>query len=173
MIGILSDSHDHIEHVAKAVKVFEENKVSLIIHAGDVCSPFVWPFFRNLKAPIKCVFGNNKGDVERQKQAAEKFCLDIVFGDFLEFRHAGKRFAAHHGDPLEAVEKLAKTQKYDVVVYGHDHFPKISREGKTLLINPGALVTKVDSPLNVLRDKPGPSVALYESKTNKAEVVFL
>ncbi|MBI5036237.1 YfcE family phosphodiesterase, partial [Candidatus Micrarchaeota archaeon] len=166
--------HDHIEHVAKAVALFENKGVDLIVHAGDVCSPFVWPFFRNLNVPIKCVYGNNKGDVARHQEIVKKYGLDVAFDlAFLELEHSGKKIAVHHGDPYKVVENLAKTQNYDAIVYGHNHVPRIHSEGRTLLINPGSLITKVDSELNVLRDKPGPSVALYEPETNKAELVEL
>ncbi len=176
MIGILSDTHDHIEHVEKAVKLFEKNNVDLVIHAGDVCSPFVWPFFRNLRVPIKCVLGNNVGDVVRQQANVRKFGMDVTFDPFfLSFEHADRKFAVYHGDPYGIVDALAKTGHYDVVVYGHNHVPKIHQEGKTLLVNPGSLVSTVISPLSVFskESNPGPSVALYDPGNNAAELVFL
>ena len=38
-IGILSDTHDDIDNVKEAIYRFKEQKVELIIHAGD----FVFP----------------------------------------------------------------------------------------------------------------------------------
>ncbi len=174
MIGILSDSHDQIDNVEKAVALFAGRKVDLVAHAGDIVSPFVWPFFSTLNVPIKCVFGNNKGDVEEHKNVTKKLGLDIEFADgLLEFSHSGKRFALHHGNIAGQTERLAQSGKYDVVVCGHDHFPKVERKGGTLVMNPGSLVGKLDSPLNILRDRPRPSVALYDEKTNGAEILPL
>ena len=176
MIGILSDSHDHIEHIQKAVALFEEKKVVRIIHAGDVCSPFVWPFFRNLHVPIHCVLGNNAGDVVRQQAQAKKFGLDIQFDPFfMEIDHSKRKIAVHHGDPYSVVEAVAACQKYDLVVYGHNHVPKIHSVGKTQLVNPGSLVTKIKSPLSVLQgpNNPGPSVALYDPVASSAKIIFL
>ena len=36
------------------------------------------------------------------------------------------------------MEKLAKTNSFDVLVYGHTHYSKIKWKGKTLYINPGS-----------------------------------
>jgi len=44
-------------------------------------------------------------------------------------------FAVVH-EPL-AVDALAKSGKFEVVVYGHSHRPDIRKEGSTLIINPG------------------------------------
>ena len=42
-----------------------------------------------------------------------------------------------HGDELELLNSLIDTESYDVVVHAHSHEAKISRKGKTLVINPG------------------------------------
>lgn len=38
-IGILSDSHDNMPKLARAVELFNEEKVELVLHAGDLVSP--------------------------------------------------------------------------------------------------------------------------------------
>ena len=38
-IGIISDSHDHVDNIRRAVSVFREASVELVIHAGDIVSP--------------------------------------------------------------------------------------------------------------------------------------
>ncbi len=40
MIGILSDSHDNLDAIKKAVNLLNKKKVDLVIHAGDLISPF-------------------------------------------------------------------------------------------------------------------------------------
>ena len=39
-IGILSDTHDDIDNVKEAIYRFKEQKVELIVHAGDFCIPW-------------------------------------------------------------------------------------------------------------------------------------
>ncbi len=61
-IGVLSDTHDQGELIQKAVKYFNDENVSWVFHCGDWVSPFILHFFRELKAPLRGVFGNNDGD---------------------------------------------------------------------------------------------------------------
>ena len=61
-IGIISDTHDNLPQIRKAVKVFNREKVDLVFHAGDFVSPFTALEFKNLNSPLYGVFGNNDGD---------------------------------------------------------------------------------------------------------------
>ena len=40
IIGLLSDTHDHIPNIRKAINRFKEENVELVLHAGDYVSPF-------------------------------------------------------------------------------------------------------------------------------------
>jgi predicted phosphodiesterase len=61
-LGVMSDSHDHLGNIGKAVAAFTERRIGSLIHGGDMCSPFV---FRQLEAlrefcpGMYAVFGNN------------------------------------------------------------------------------------------------------------------
>ena len=39
-IGVLSDTHDHIPKIKRAVEIFNEEKVDLVLHSGDIVAPF-------------------------------------------------------------------------------------------------------------------------------------
>ena len=45
-IGILSDTHDDIDNVKEAIYRFKEQKVELIIHAGDFVFPGIIDEFK-------------------------------------------------------------------------------------------------------------------------------
>ncbi|HNR26026.1 MAG TPA: metallophosphoesterase family protein, partial [Methanobacteriaceae archaeon] len=49
LIGIMSDSHDHIEAIRMVVNFFNQKKVDLVLHAGDLISPFTASEFKQLK----------------------------------------------------------------------------------------------------------------------------
>ena len=51
-VGIMSDSHDHLINIRKAVEIFNEAGVGFILHAGD----FVAPFVANELQKLKCHF---------------------------------------------------------------------------------------------------------------------
>lgn len=133
MIGIMSDSHDNLNAIKKAVKLFNKKKVDLVVHAGDLISPFTALEFSKLKAPFEAIYGNNDGEREGLKTAFSDLC---VLEDFKEIKFANRRIALIHGNILPLVESLIHCQNYDVVIRGHNHLLEIS-PGDTLLINPG------------------------------------
>ena len=64
LIGLISDTHDNLPMIEKAVKRLNEEKVELVLHAGDYVAPFVIPKFKALNCKLIGVFGNNDGDHE-------------------------------------------------------------------------------------------------------------
>ncbi|MEA1871092.1 MAG: YfcE family phosphodiesterase, partial [Candidatus Bipolaricaulota bacterium] len=61
-LGIISDTHDNMPKIARAVELFNERKVDLVLHAGDFISPITASEFTHLEAPLIGVFGNNDGE---------------------------------------------------------------------------------------------------------------
>jgi len=59
-IGILSDTHDYLPNIRKAIEVFNREKVDTIIHCGDFVSLFVIKEFKNFNR-ILTTYGNNDG----------------------------------------------------------------------------------------------------------------
>lgn len=53
LLGICSDTHDHVDHIRKAVKLFKEERVEKVIHAGDYCSPITIPLFDGLNLQFR------------------------------------------------------------------------------------------------------------------------
>ena len=139
LIGIISDTHDHLSNVEKAVKKLNEEKVKLVLHAGDYVAPFVIPKFKNLKAKLIGVFGNNDGDHELlKKRFSENTNLEIR-GRFANVTVDGVKIALLHGDEMELLEALIESGGFDVVVHGHAHTAGVHKKGKTLVVNPGEI----------------------------------
>jgi putative phosphoesterase len=134
-IGIISDTHDHRENVMQAVKIFNENKVKYVFHAGDIVSPFTARAFAGLTdARLIAVFGNCDGEKIQLKEAIEEIdgqIYDNVYNGQIEGR---KIFIMHKPD---ALNEVAESGKYDLVIYGHTHKQDIRFVGKTLVVNPG------------------------------------
>lgn len=133
MIGILADSHDNIVKVRKAVSLFKNAGCDLVIHAGDFVAPFTAKELRVLGCPLKAVFGNCDGEREGLKDMIRSF------GEIQEapavFDWEGRHFFLAHLTDL--VDVNLASQSFDVIVFGHTHKPKVRRQGRTLLINPG------------------------------------
>ncbi|NYB51797.1 MAG: metallophosphoesterase [Methanobacteriaceae archaeon] len=133
MIGLMSDSHDHMDAIRRAVKVFNRTGVDLVIHAGDLISPFTANEFKNLQSPLEAIYGNNDGERRGLQLAFQELC---VLEDFKELEVNGKKMALIHGTTEAVVDALKYSGKYHVVIRGHTHKMDI-REGKTMVINPG------------------------------------
>ncbi|MEL7832715.1 metallophosphoesterase [Fodinibius sp. Rm-B-1B1-1] len=134
IIGLISDSHDHVPHIKKAVEIFKNRNVGLVLHGGDFCSPFTIPLFDGLS--LKAVFGNNDGDHYLLLQKGNDIGLDH-WGSFGEFEIDGKKLALYHGTDTPITAALEQSGNYDVVVSGHTHQKKVEFVGKTLAVNPG------------------------------------
>ena len=135
IIGAMSDTHDRLDAVDKAISFFNSQEVTDVLHAGDLVSPFVIPLFSKLKAKLHFVWGNNEGDHD----FANVRFADIgvtPLGHFAALRLGGKKIALLHGIHEEIVNSLVESGCYNLVVRGHNHKAEII-EGETLVVNPG------------------------------------
>ncbi len=146
MIGIMSDSHDNIDAIKKVVTLFNTKCVDVVIHAGDLISPFTAPEFKKLDSEFVAVYGNNDGEREGLKSAFKDIC---VLEDFKEISIEGWKFSIIHGTNPAIVDSLRRSGKYDVVVRGHTHKLEILNTG-TMLINPGEVCGYVSNKQTVL-----------------------
>jgi len=163
IVGIISDTHDHLPLLDKAVKKLNEEKVELVLHAGDYVAPFVVSHFKPLKAKLIGVFGNNDGDKELLKKRFTEIGAEIR-GRFAEVRVDGLRIALLHGDEVELLRSIIDVEGYDVTVHGHAHEAKAYKKGKTLVINPGEVC-------GYLSEKP--SIAVLNTKPLDVKTIHL
>ncbi|MBN2013692.1 MAG: metallophosphoesterase [Candidatus Altiarchaeota archaeon] len=161
MIGIMSDSHDDLEGIRMAVEFFNTKKTSLVVHAGDIISPFTFKEFRKLGCSLRGVFGNNDGE---RKGLNEKFSvLDMEFRDILEMEYDNVKVCVYHGTYEEIVHALVESGRYDVVVRGHNHKAEVWRKEKTLVVNPGEVCGYLTGRKTVaLLDLEDLSATIYE-----------
>jgi len=136
LIGICSDSHDHVEHIKNTVECFRKHDVSKVIHAGDYCSPFTIPLFEGL--PLHGIFGNNDGDRYMLMKKFDEIGASL-HGDFYSFEADKTRFAVYHGTHAEITRSLERSGEFDVVISGHTHQPDLETIGDTISINPGSI----------------------------------
>jgi len=132
LVGIIADTHDNRPAIQKAVDVFNRLGVGLVVHAGDMISPFTILDFKQLHCPMEIVFGNNDGE-RVGLTAAFRENAQLLPGP-REFTFGGRRFLLMHEDGCVAA--AAQSEAVDVIVYGHTHDIDV-REGPPLVINPG------------------------------------
>src|ERR671934_2734848 len=102
-LGIISDTHDDIENVRRAIEIFNAEKVEYVIHAGDYVFPGVILEFKKLNAKLIGVLGNNDGE----KVHLLKNFLDVgaeLKGEIGEIELDGFKFCIYHGTDKEVRE---------------------------------------------------------------------
>lgn len=132
-IGVLADSHDHLERLTRAVEILAAHQVEAVIHAGDYVAPFSVPLLGRLGVPVFGVFGNNDG--ERIGLAARFAEIGGVLQERPhEFTLGGRPVLVLH-EPF-GLEGLAASGRWPLIVYGHTHRADL-RPGPTTILNPG------------------------------------
>jgi putative phosphoesterase len=158
MIGILSDSHDNLVALRKAVSLFRDAGCELLVHAGDFIAPFAARELEKAGCPVKAVFGNCDGEKKGLVSALKGF------GKVREapwvFEHRGTRIFLAHLDG--AVANAVAKRAYDIVIYGHTHKPEVRVSGPALVVNPGETG-------GWLSGKG--TVALFDPATGRAEII--
>lgn len=157
-IGVISDSHDRLPTLQRAVSLFRRLRVDAVLHAGDLVAPFaaklLTPEGGLGDLPLHVVYGNNDGE----KAGLKKVLPGIVDGP-LRVTLGGKKIVmAHFVDWL----KPGDVNGADVVVTGHTHeIVNESKDGK-LYLNPGECCGWVTGRC---------TVAMLDLSAMKAEVV--
>ena len=163
IVGIMADTHDRLPLVDEAVKVLNEQKVELVLHAGDYIAPFVIPHFEPLKSKFVGIFGNNDGDKDLLKKKFKEINAEIR-GNFAEVTVDGSKIALLHGSEEELLQSLINVESYDIVIHGHTHEAKTYRKGRTIIINPGEVC-------GYLSQKS--TIALLNSQTREVKIIEL
>lgn len=161
-IAIISDTHDNVPNLEKALFWMNNNGIEQIIHCGDLCAPaiLIKVLAPGFSGPIHMVFGNVE-DRETVSEMTKKIDQVKHYGDLGEVEIDGKKIGFIHF-PNEA-KKLAQSRKYDLVFYGHNHTPWEERVGATRLVNPGTLAGLFNKA----------TFAIYDTKTDKLELKIL
>jgi hypothetical protein len=135
-IGVVSDTHGHLPSARRAAELFAERKIEQVLHCGDIGAPEIVPIFS--RWPGHYVFGNCDHDLAELTEAIE-LVEQTCHGEFGEIVLAGCPIALVHGHDHRRFQEAVSSQAYRLVCYGHTHVPEQHYEGKTLVLNPGAL----------------------------------
>lgn len=159
LLGILSDSHDHLDRLRTAMEAFRERGVEALLHAGDYVSPFSVPLLGKLGVPLYGVLGNNDGELhglhERFAQLGAKLSREPSYMEL-----DGCSILLMH-EPVGMPS--AYYSALDLVVYGHTHKVNLLT-GDTTIVNPGEACGWLTGTA---------TVAVYDTKLRKAQVINL
>jgi hypothetical protein len=161
LLGIISDTHDNVAAVERAVDVFDREGIDTVVHCGDVIAPPVLPFFEGLE--LHGVLGNNDGELDGLEAGFRSLGNGSeLHGRLAELAFDGARVAVLHGESKARVEELAESGDYDLVCYGHHHERDHHEVDGCVVVNPGAHFPTVPAEHH--------TVATYDTATG--EVAF-
>ncbi len=135
-LGIVSDTHGHIRNTQQGVRMLESLEVDAVVHCGDIGSPDIPPLFRAW--PTHYVLGNvdwPRQDLLESIEAAG----GTLHGRFGAIVAAGRKIAFLHGDDATRFNVEIESGHWDLICHGHTHKANQDTQGKTLILNPGAL----------------------------------
>lgn len=140
-IAVMSDTHDQIANLWAAVSHCNDHGVDMIIHCGDLISPFMLKRLARFAGPVHLVYGNNVGDLHLVSQQCAVNYQNLTHHGVMGVLTAGGRKIGFHHYP-EVAEGMAETGQYDMVCCGHNHIYGVQYINKTLVVNPGDLLGK-------------------------------
>ena len=136
-IGVLSDTHNNIENLKKALAIFNEAKVDLLIHCGDVTSIDMIQWM--CEYPIILSFGNGDIITGELRSTLKGFNVDNIADYSFQGEIGEKQIGVTHGHIPKLFDDMVQFQKLDFLFTGHTHRRRDERIGNTRIINPGAL----------------------------------
>ncbi|MGB9711570.1 MAG: YfcE family phosphodiesterase [Dissulfurimicrobium sp.] len=144
-LAVISDSHDHVWNTRKAIEQANRLGVQLMIHCGDMVSPFMLEEFDRFNGRLHLILGNNPGDqILLMKSVLSRSDRVEFHGCFGRVEVLGMSIAFIH-DPLEAGH-IARSGDFRLVCFGHTHRWFMEDMGGTLLLNPGEILGRKEQP---------------------------
>ena len=134
-IGVVSDTHNNLKNIKIIINLFNDEKVPLVIHTGDISNANTLEKFSKLNSKLIGVYGNNDRNEPGLKEVAKK--------NNFQFQEPPRRLSLldreivifHEPDKID--QFLSENKLIDVVLYGHTHrYENITKNG-VLYFNPG------------------------------------
>ena len=145
LIGVITDSHDYLPNLRHALGQLQSRGVAMIIHCGDLISPFVTRELGKIAIPVHTVFGNNDGDRFLAQKVAAKEAPNVKHhGEFGFVEVAGHRLGFTHYK--EYAVGFAASAQCDAAFFGHSHQHHHEIVNGRLVLNPGELLGLLGKP---------------------------
>ncbi len=133
-IGVMSDSHDHLDNIDKAIHFFNAEKVDLVLHCGDFVAPFAVKPLAQLTMKIVACYGNNDGELVGLQKTFDNLKIEVYKRNYVFTWNSKRLLMMHEPDQPDI---FAASGQFDLVCYGHTHNADIHRIDNVLVVNPG------------------------------------
>ena len=134
-IGVVSDTHNNLKNIEIIINIFNDEKVPIVIHTGDISNAITLQKFSRLNSELIGVYGNNDRYESGLKQVAQK--------NNFQFQEPPRRLSLldreivifHEPDNID--QFLSENKFINVVLYGHTHRYENNTKNGILYFNPG------------------------------------
>ena len=138
ILGILSDTHNHIDATRRALAALADAGAELLVHCGDIGDDALdllsaECLARGIRAWAALGNCDSWSDAAWRPAPAGVTPARTVW-----FDADGKSCAAMHGDDPWGLYRLASSGRLDYLFTGHTHRPSLETVGRTVLLNPGS-----------------------------------
>ena len=137
VIGIISDTHNHLSNLIYCLDFFKEQQINIIIHCGDLIDINLLQHFEGFR--VIYTYGNCDKFTELLNMEIKKLNPENHAGFSFEGWLDGKYIFVIHGNFEGRIMDAVRSRKYDYIISGHTHSFRDETQLSTRLINPGAL----------------------------------
>ncbi len=148
LIAIMSDTHDNLFRLEKALKEIRNRDIKLLFHCGDIGTEKTIEVLKAENIQIYAVCGNNDYYLDLKKKC-ENTNIGL-FEDIGEIEIDKNKIAITHLPKV--AEYLANIKNYDIIFFGHTHKKDYKILNKTKLINPGDVMGRNNKPSFLIYD---------------------
>ena len=134
-IGVVSDTHNNLKNIETIINLFNDEKVSLVIHNGDISNANSLEKFSQPKCEFIGVYGNN----DRNELGIKEVALKNGFN----FQEPPRKLSINHREiaifhePDNIDQFLLENKGINVVLFGHTHRYENNTKNEVLYFNPG------------------------------------
>ena len=135
LLGVVSDTHNNHKNIKKIISLFNDRRVDLVIHTGDVTNAASLSLFSELTSNFYVVLGNNDRNENDLEEIAKKNNF-FISEPPMTLSIANRKIAVFH-EPDDIYTFLNDNPHYDLILHGHTHRYRKENIENSLLFNPG------------------------------------
>jgi len=163
MLAIISDIHDNLPNLKKALSYCKNNNITTLACCGDISDGETLEYLaKNFPHTIYVTLGNMEIFTD---QDLKKYPNIISFGkEGGAFKYKNKNIGICH-EPRK-IDNLAKKDNPDIIFYGHTHIPWEEKREVEIGDNKEKKIFHIVNPGNVSNTRHQPTFATYDPDNN-------
>lgn len=157
-LAVISDVHDNLANLSKALNYIQNNNIDYLICTGDLQSLEAWAELNKLSIPVLAVKGNADDGLDLSHLTHMQ-----VWQGFGEIELNGKKIIFSHYPEIIKKILAQKPNYYDLALHGHTHQPWEEKLANTKILNSG----------NIANIRYNPTLAIINLDNLQAQLILL